>query len=36
MVKNLEEDRWSSYREKLGQRFSQDKIVIRAQEIRLL
>ncbi len=36
MVKNLDEDWWSSYREKLEQRFCQDKLVIRAQEIRLL
>ena len=36
MVKNLDEGWWSSYREKLEQRFSQDKMVIRAQEIRLL
>ncbi|PTQ79570.1 hypothetical protein C8R21_1255 [Nitrosospira multiformis] len=36
MVKDLDEDWWSSYRKKLEQRFSQDKLVIRAQEIRLL
>lgn len=36
MVKNLDEDWWSSYRKKLEQRFRQDKLAIRAQEIRLL
>jgi hypothetical protein len=36
MVKNLDEDWWSSYRTELEQRFSQDKLVIRAHEIRLL
>lgn len=36
MVKDLDEDWWSSYRKKLEQRFSQDKLVIRAQKIRLL
>jgi hypothetical protein len=36
MVKSLDEDWWISYRKKLEQRFSQDKLVIRAQEIRLL
>jgi hypothetical protein len=36
LVKNLDEDWWSRYRKKLEQRFRQDKLVIRAQEIRLL
>ncbi|WP_217638674.1 hypothetical protein [Nitrosospira multiformis] len=36
MVKDLDEDWWSSYRKKLEQRFSQDKLVIRAQKIHLL
>ena len=36
MVKNLDEGWWSSYRKKLEQRFRQDKLVIQAQEIRLL
>jgi len=36
MVKDLDKDWWSSYRKKLEQRFSQDKLVVRAQEILLL
>ncbi len=36
MVKDLDEVWWTDYRKKLERRFSQDKLVIRAQEIRLL
>lgn len=36
MVENLDEDWWISYRRKLEKRFSQDELVIRAQEIRIL
>jgi hypothetical protein len=36
MVKDLDEDWWSSYRGELERRFSQETLVIRAQEIRLL
>src|SRR5512134_2877120 len=36
MVQNLDEDWWRSYRKKLEQLFRQDKLVIRAHEIRLL
>ena len=36
MVEDLDEDWWSSYRGELERRFSQETLVIRAQEIRLL
>ncbi|HEV7929355.1 MAG TPA: hypothetical protein VGP12_04395 [Nitrosospira sp.] len=36
MVENLDENWWNSYRRKLEKRFSQDELVIRAQEIRIL
>jgi hypothetical protein len=36
MVENLDENWWNSYRKKLEKRFSQDELVIRAQEIRIL
>ena len=36
MVEDLDEDWWSSYRRELERRFSQETLVIRAQEIRLL
>jgi hypothetical protein len=36
MMENLDENWWNSYRRKLEKRFSQDELVIRVQEIRLL
>jgi hypothetical protein len=36
MVENLDENWWNGYRRKLEKRFSQDELVIRVQEIRLL
>ena len=36
MVENLDEDWWRSYRRELERRFSQETLVIRAQEIWLL
>jgi hypothetical protein len=36
MVENLDENWWNGYRKKLEERFSQDELVIRVQEIRIL
>jgi hypothetical protein len=36
MAEELDESWWSGYRGELEQRFSQEKLVIRAQEIRVL
>jgi hypothetical protein len=36
MVENLDRDWWASYRSQLENRFQQDKLIIRAQQITIL
>jgi hypothetical protein len=36
MTKALEKDWWKAYRQKLEQRFSQDKILIRSQAVEII